>query len=44
MGEKNKGASGLAYFTIEKDKSIQAKDQLENFFSSEIYKRNNEYL
>ena len=32
-GQKNKDASGLAYFTIEKDQKInQAKDLLENFF------------
>ena len=29
---KEQGASGLAYFTIEKDKEILEKDQLENFF------------
>ena len=29
---KDQGASGLAYFTIEKDKEISAKGQLGNFF------------
>ena len=29
---KNEGASGLAYFTFEKIKIFQLKDQLENYF------------
>ena len=32
---KDQGASGLAYFTIEKDKEIQAKGPIGKFFSKE---------
>ena len=35
---KDQGASGLAYFTIEKDKEISAKGPIGKFFSSEALK------
>ena len=35
---KEQGASGLAYFTIEKDKEISAKGPVGKFFSSEFLK------
>ena len=35
---KEQGASGLAYFTIEKDKEISAKGPIGKFFSSEALK------
>jgi aspartyl-tRNA synthetase len=35
---KDQGASGLAYFTIEKDKEISAKGPIGKFFSSEAIK------
>ena len=40
---KEQGASGLAYFTIEKDRKIIGKELLESFFS-ELSKRNYENL
>ena len=33
---KEQGASGLAYFTFEKDKKFQAKDRLVNFLKVEL--------
>ena len=39
---KEQGASGLAYFTIEKDKEISAKGPVGKFFSKEALKGNNE--
>ena len=37
---KEEGASGLAYFTIEKENKILAKGPIENFFPKNL-KRNN---
>ena len=34
-GQKNKGASGLAYFTIEKEENLSAKGPVGKFFSKE---------
>ena len=39
---KEQGASGLAYFTIEKDKKISAKGPVGKFFSKKCFKRNYE--
>ena len=37
-GLKSKGASGLAYFTIEKDDNVSAKGPVGKFFSEESLK------
>ena len=37
-GQKNRGASGLAYFTLEKDKEIKGKGPVGKFFSEESLK------
>ena len=39
---KDQGASGLAYFTIEKDKDIFGKGPVGKFFSKGVTRRNNE--
>ena len=39
---KEQGASGLAYFTIEKDKELSGKGPVGKFFAPEAIKRNNE--
>ena len=39
---KEQGASGLAYFTIEKDKVFKAKGPVGKFFSEDAIKRTNE--
>ena len=36
---KDQGASGLAYFTIEKDKDVYAKGPVGKFFSKSLYKK-----
>ena len=41
---KDQGASGLAYFTIEKDKTIKGKGPVGKFFSEGFNKRNDGYL
>ena len=38
---KEQGASGLAYFTIEKEKEISAKGPVGKFFSKEVFRGNN---
>ena len=38
---KEQGASGLAYFTLEKDKEILAKGPVGKFFSKTVFSRGN---
>ena len=40
---KDQGASGLAYFTIEKDKEVSAKGPVGKFFSKSIRGNNEDY-